>query len=246
MKKILTVFIAFALAFMLFQPVMAAHDIVNIGSEFVRALIKKDDEQVKTYLTTNVVIPEISENTPINRVTGLPSPKENVSVSIAYFDDGKSMEERIAFIWELTFKEDKITDIKVVYDGSNPFMNESNLINEFEGKSKTNVLTVSDFPFEITHIDGDVNKGILVLNYRNADLKGLLQVKVERNDESLEEFKNKDNHYYTLKNEIKALYHPNNLLIFQNKNLLYSISIESSMNLNFKVDDYLKIANSMF
>lgn len=122
MKKTLTIFIAFTLVLILSQPVMATHDIIKIGSEFViTSLIKKDEEHARTYLTSNVVIPEIREDTPINRVTGLPSPNENVSVTMAYFDDGEGMQERIAFIWEITFVEDKVTDIRVVYDGSNPF-----------------------------------------------------------------------------------------------------------------------------
>ena len=45
---------------------------------------------------------------------------ENVMVSVAYFDNGKGSEGRIAFIWEITIIKNKITDIRVVYDGSEP------------------------------------------------------------------------------------------------------------------------------
>lgn len=95
--------------------------------DFIIALTKNDEELARTYLSLNVKIPEIREDTPIRSFSGLPSPKENVVVSVAYFDD-KEKSKRIAFIWEIAFSKDKITDINVVYDGSNPFMNESNII----------------------------------------------------------------------------------------------------------------------
>ena len=93
-------------------------------------MVKKDEKLARTYLSSNVKIPEIGEETPINRILGFPSPKENVRVSIAYFYDGDNMPERIAFIWEITFNKDKITDIRVVNDSSNPFISESNVIKE--------------------------------------------------------------------------------------------------------------------
>ena len=101
--------------------------------------------------------------TPIRRFLGLPSPNENVRVSIAYFYDGDNEPERIAFIWEITSNREKITDIRVVYDGSNPFIDELKAINEYEAKNRTIVLAPSKFPFDITHIDADVDKETLML-----------------------------------------------------------------------------------
>lgn len=251
MRKILTVLMAFTLVFLVIKPVMATtHDVVKIGSEFVITLIKKDEEQARTYLTSDVDIPEIREDTPINRVTGLPSPNENISVTIAYFDDGESMQGRIAFIWEITFSKDTITNIRVVYDGSNPFMNESKVIKEYEAKNKTNILPPSKFPFDITHIDGYVDEDVLVLHYRNADLGGLLQIKVVPHNADLETLKGENDEFYSLKNGTNALYQPNfpspSQLVFQNGNSRYSIGICYSTKENVTVDDLLKIANSMF
>jgi len=251
MRKILIVLIAFTLVFLVIKPVMAAtHDIVKIGSEFVLTLIKKDEEQARIYLTSNVTIPEIREETPINRVTGLPSPNENVSVTIAYFDDGESMKGRIAFIWEITFSKDKIKDIRVVYDGSNPFMNESKVIKEYEAKNKTNILPPSKFPFDVTHIGGYVDEDILMLHYRNANSDGLLQIKVEPDNADLETLKGEKDEFYSLKNGTNALYQPNfspaPQLVFQNEHSRYSISISYETKENVTVDDLLKIANSMF
>ncbi len=121
MKKILFLIPVLALILLITQPVRATDDIVKIGSQFViEYSIKKDEGQARTFLNSNVVIPEIREETPINNVMGLPSPKENVMVSIAYFDDGKGFQGRIALIWEITIVKNKITDIRVVYDGSEP------------------------------------------------------------------------------------------------------------------------------
>lgn len=247
MKKIVAVWMVLLLASILFQPVKAAPPtVVQSGSEFVISyFVKNDEEQARTYLAPNVTIPELREDTPINGVMGLPSPEENVSVAVTYFDDGRGQRGRIAFIWELQFENNKITDIRVVYDGSNPYSNESNLINEFESKSKTNVLAPSEYPFEITHIDGDVSNEQLEINYRDVDTETLMQIRIENNDTPIETFQSNNDQYYTLQNGIKALYKPNSLLIFQNNNQLYSIRMESEEEQNFQVDDYLKVANSM-
>ena len=121
MKKILFLIPVLALILLITQPVRATDDIVKIGSQFViEYSIKKDEGQARTFLNSNVIIPEIVEKTPINSVMGVPSPKENVMVSIAYFDSGEGSRGRIAFIWEIAIIKNKITDIRVVYDGSEP------------------------------------------------------------------------------------------------------------------------------
>jgi hypothetical protein len=171
-------------------------------------------------------------------------------VSIGYFDSEENEPERIAFIWEITSNKEKVTDIRVVYDGSNPFEDESKVIREYQDKMKTPVLAPSEFPFDITHIDAYIDKDTLMLRYRNADLKGLVQIKVVSNVTNLEKIKGENDKYYTLKNGTKALYQPNfptaHQLIFQHKNLKYSIGISKTMKKDIKVEDLLKIANSMF
>ncbi|MGE7694986.1 hypothetical protein ACQKNC_12880 [Lysinibacillus sp. NPDC094177] len=206
---------------------------------------KKEEEQLKTYISSNVTIPEIREETPISGFSGLPSPKENVRVALAYFNDGENMPERIAFIWEITFNQEKVTDIRVVYDGYNPFMNESKIIKEYMKKYIVNILTVSQFPFDITHVKGSINNDILLIRYQNVNSQGLLQVRVEPDEENLKAAEGEN--IYTLKNGIKALYQPNvNQLIFVHDSLKYSISIVSEITENFTVQDLLEIANSMF
>ena len=160
------------------------------------------------HVSSKAEIPEIRENTPILKFSGLPSPENNVMVSIAYFH-AENNSERIAFIWEVTSDKEKITNIRVVYDGSNPFINESKARMEYEAKNKTNVLYPSKFPFDITHINGDVDKDVLMLRYRNADLGGLLQIKVDPHNADLNTLEDINDEFYSLKNGTNALYQPN-------------------------------------
>lgn len=214
------------------------------------AVIKKDEETAKTYLESDVNLPEIREDTPFEGFTGLPSPKENVKVFIAYFDDGEDKPKRIAFIWEITSTKDKITNIRVVFDGSNPMMNELKVVEEYVEKYQKNVLVPSNFPFDVTHVDGYVDKDILMLRYRNKELKGTLQIKVVPKDNvGIERFKGKYDRYYTLKDGTIALYQPNYnpayRMIFSKNDLRYYIGINKSTEKNITVDDLIKVANSM-
>lgn len=227
------------------QPVKSAPDIVKIGSEFVIALIKKDEKKARDYLASNVVIPEIREDTPINRVSGLPSPKKNVSVSIAYFDDGELMKGRIALIWELSYREEQITDIRVVYDGANPFMNETSAVKKYEAETNNTVLVVSSFPFDITHVEGSIEQYSLILKYQNIDTQSTLRVKVEPINSTLETLKSEKDQFYSLKNNIKTLYQPyNHQLIFQYGDFRYFVTIQQ-MKQNTPLSDLIKVANSM-
>jgi len=245
MKKIELVLLAFLLLYFSMQHVKAGPYNDDIVSHFLLAMVKKDEEQVKKYVSSKVKIPEIREETSISRFSGYPSPKENVRVALAYFNDGENMPERIAFIWEVTFHQEEVTDIRVVYDGSNPFMNESKIMKEYMNKQIANILTVSKFPFDITHVEGSINKDILLIRYQNVNLHGLLQVKVEPKEEDLKAAEGEN--MYTLKNGTKALYQPDvNQLIFVHDSFNYSISIESEITKDFTVHDLLEIANSMF
>lgn len=237
--------LVFLLLYFSIQHVKAGPYNDDVVSHFLLAMVKNDEEQLKTYVSSNVKIPEIREETPISSYSSLPSPKESVSVALAYFNDGENRPERIAFIWAVTFNEEEVTDIRIVYDGSNPFMNESKLMKEYMNKYIANILSVSKFPFDITHVEGSINDDILLIRYQNENLQGLLQVKVEPKEEVLEVAEGEN--MYTLKNGIKTLYQPNeNQLTFVHDSLKYSISIESEITQDFTVQDLLEMANSMF
>lgn len=246
MKKILLILLICGLFSFSNHSAMARPYSDDVVSNFMFALFQKDEKLAKTYLNSNVNIPEIREATPFKGFSGLPSPNENVRVTIAYFDDGDNAIKRIAYIWEITYEKEKITDIRVVYDGSNPFKNELKMIEKYETKNNINIDPPSEFPFEVTHVDGIVDEELLIIRYRNADINGLLQIKIEHSKPRIE---TKDDKTYMLKNGIKALYQPNftagEQLTFQYRNLTYSISISRTTELNYSVDDLLKVANSM-
>ncbi|WP_227940280.1 hypothetical protein [Alkalihalobacillus deserti] len=222
----------------------------NVVSNLIHTLVTKGEEEAKSFVASGVEIPEIREKTPITGFSSLNSPDENVRVAIGYFVSEENEPERIAFIWEVTSNKEKVTDIRVVYDGSNPFVDESKIIKEYQDKMKTPVLAPSEFPFDITHIRAYIDKDTLMLRYRNANLQEFVQIKVAPNITGLEKIKGEADKYYTLKNGTKALYQPNFLpahqLIFQHKNLKYTIGISKTTKKDIKVEDLLKIANSMF
>lgn len=247
MRKILIILVTLGL-FVSSSQLASATQNRNVVSKFMIALVKRDEKLAKSYVDSDVKIPEIRENTPFRGFTGLPSSKQDVRVVIAYFEDDLSG-ERIAFIWEVTANNEKIKDIRVVYDGSNPLMNEQITVKEYEAKFHKQVLVPSHFPFEITHVHGDIYEDELILRYRNVDIKGLVQIKVAPKTHELEMFKRKNDTLYTLKNGAKALYQRDvpaaYQLIFQQDGLQYYVGIGKHIKKKFTVDDVIKIVESM-
>ncbi|MFC7686411.1 hypothetical protein [Ureibacillus sp. GCM10028918] len=60
MKKLIAILMGLTFTLTLFQPVNAATVIVRNGSEFVIAyFVKNDENRARTYLASNVSIPEL-------------------------------------------------------------------------------------------------------------------------------------------------------------------------------------------
>jgi hypothetical protein len=127
MYKIMIILFSSFLLFFNVQHVLAVQPKKDVISNFTMALFQEDNMLARSYLDKDVHLPKIRENTKITGISGLPSPKENVKVIIAYFKAENGNPNRIGFIWEVTYTKDKITNIRVVYDGSNPLMNEYSL-----------------------------------------------------------------------------------------------------------------------
>ncbi|GAB1792607.1 hypothetical protein [Priestia megaterium] len=216
---------------------------------FVHSLTRMGSEQAEKYVSPNVDIPEIREDTPLLTIQGLPSSKENELILIGYFNDKKVANERIAFIWKVSFTKTQITDINEVYNGSNPFMNEIQAIEKYEKRHHVDILKPTNFPFEVTHIDTQQDKDTLIIRYRNDKLSGLFQLKVTETNHSLENYKGIKDVPYTLKNGTKALYQPNYFpakqLLFQQGKLMYTVGISKATKKDITANDLLKIANSM-
>jgi hypothetical protein len=87
--------------------------------------------------------------------------------------------ERIAFIWEVSIKNNKISKIKVVSDAANPYMNELIVTKEYKEKFNKEILVPMHFPFKMTHVDGKVNGKKLFLHYQNKEIGGALEIETE-------------------------------------------------------------------
>lgn len=223
------------------------------AQKFARAILRNDFDEAQKYVDKDFVqIPEIRENSPIRGIQLVSSPEEGVKILLANFYDEVLKGERLAFIWELAVKGDRITRIRVLFDGANPLVDEGRLIREYQLKFKRHVMVPTEFPFKITHFNGYVdNNESLEFVYRNDDLEGFFRVKVFPIVGELERYKRKDDVYYLLKDGTKALYRPNfelgYELRFQKNGMQYTLAIgnKKMLKAKFKAKDLLKIANSM-
>ncbi|MGM0885202.1 MAG: hypothetical protein ACQEXQ_29685 [Bacillota bacterium] len=223
------------------------------ADQFAKAILRDDFDQAKKYVDKDFVqIPEVRENSHISGIQLVSSPEKDVKILLAHYDDEVLKGERLAFIWELTIKGDRITKIRVLFDGANPLVDEARLIREYQKKFKRQVLVPTEFPFEITHFNGYVDGDeSLELVYRNEALNGYFRVKASPIVVELERYKGKDDVYYLLKDGAKALYRPKfelgYELRFQKNGMQYTLAIgnKKMLKAKYKATDLLKIANSM-
>jgi hypothetical protein len=113
--------------------------------------------------------------------------------------------QRIAFIWEVTTSNNKISDIRVVYDGANPMMNEQKAISDYRNKYQKNILVPKFFPFEVTHVDSKVIGNNLTISYKNATTNSVIEVNVTPKSKSLDQLKGRKEKLTTLKSGRKVL-----------------------------------------
>ncbi|WP_456278815.1 hypothetical protein [Bacillus sp. AK128] len=143
-------------------------DLVRI--QFIDAIVHRDQEKLTTLVLPNVTIPDIREDTPISRIKGLPSSKKDTMVLIGHFKEEKleNSDEgitRIAFIWEVTLTNNKVSNITVVSDAANPFMNELRATKTYRSKYNKTVLVPSYFPYDITHVKSNIIDDKITIEY---------------------------------------------------------------------------------
>lgn len=98
----------------------------NVISEFKHALFKNDKKLMQSYVTEGIELPTFQKEKPIHEIKIVPSPKENTTVLISYSkdtDDGFT----IGCILEIVTKNNKISRINQIYDGTNPLMKEATI-----------------------------------------------------------------------------------------------------------------------
>jgi hypothetical protein len=255
--KILTLSLLIVFSFVAPQFIKA--ESTNNSGEFfrhfARALHDKDESKLKSLIDPSVKIPEIRENTPISSLETLPSPRKNTYVIIGSFrddsfDDCMGGCQRIAFIWEVLMKSDRISKIKVISDEANPFMNEVILTKEYKEKFNKQIYGPGYFPFKITHVSGKISGEKITLYYKNV--KTPCVVKIHAEPTAGEIILPKGNMYklITLHKGYKGFMGelPEGYeLILLNDNIQYNVKlIGDSTNYKPSKRDLIKVVNSMF
>jgi hypothetical protein len=228
---------------------MKTKDIIH---EFMMSIVKKDEHSAKSLVENSTKIPEIRENTPIQGHQGLPSPQKNKRLIIGYFEredyeEIADTDRRIAFIWELTVPKDKITSIDVVYDGSNPFMNEP--VNEFKKMFKKEIIVPSYLPFDVTHVQGSVNHNNASWYYANNKSNGRLEFKVTPYSDTKLVKNDRDNKSFTLKNGnkvfLKNIKNGYQLTLFHEQ-MKYIVRLKGGKSYKPSEQDLIEVVNSTF
>jgi hypothetical protein len=149
-----------------------------------RGLYERDAKKLNALVEPGVKIPEIRENSPVMGLSTLPSTHKDTVIVIGNFRDcmGERQDEcieRIAFIWEVSFKNNKISNIKVISDVANPHMNELIVTKEYRQKFNKEILVPMHFPFKMTHVNGKVSGENIFLQYQNKEIAGILEIQAE-------------------------------------------------------------------
>lgn len=222
----------------------------TVISDFKQALLKNDKKLMRSYVTEGIELPTFQTNKHIHEIKIVPSPKEDTTILISYFKDtdGKFT---IGYILEIVTKNNKISRINQIYDGTNPLMKEATIVKEYEMKYKKHILTPTKFPFEIHEFQGYIYNDYLSLHYYNEDINGIFKITVSPVHHKLDQYVHKGTKFYNLKHNIKAVYNPHfdlaYELIFQQNGFQYIIAIGNKRYIKgtYNVKDLIQIAESM-
>ncbi|OCT13337.1 hypothetical protein A8709_03535 [Paenibacillus pectinilyticus] len=229
----------------------------KVVEHFINHVIKNEHDLARSYLfDTRLAIPELKETTAIGKFNVLTTPqKKDTQVVVAYFK-GEPGGERVAFIWEIIVRDEKISYIQVIHDGAKPLLEEAKLVKEYQLKYHRRVLVPTEFPAEITGFHGYMTEKngtlpeTLDLGYGMESLHSYLHIAVFPVTEHLDRFIWKNTEILQLKDGTKVLYHANFDLgyeiRFQKDGLNYKLAVgKKNLSKKFTVDDLLKIAESM-
>ncbi|PDY37105.1 hypothetical protein COO17_23880 [Bacillus wiedmannii] len=252
--KLTTTFIkSFCVFFLLYfqsNSIIMAKSQTDVISEFKHALLKNEKKLMQSYVTEGVELPTFQKEKPIHEIKIVPSPKEDTTILISYSKDTDN-EFTIGCILEIVTKNNKISQINQIYDGTNPFMKEATIVKKYEMKCKEHILTPTKFPFEIHEFQGYIYNDYLNLQYYNEDINGIFKITVSPVQNKLGFYVHRGAKFYSLKNNIKALYNPHfdsaYELIFQKNGFQYTIAIGNKRYIQgkYNVKDLIQIAESM-
>ncbi|MEH7378573.1 hypothetical protein [Neobacillus drentensis] len=155
-----------------------------------------------------------------------------------------------SFVAPHFIKADRISEIKVISDEANPFMNELILTKEYKEKFNKQIYGPGYFPFKITHVSGKISGEKITLYYKNV--KTPCVVKIQAEPTAGEIILPKGNMYKPTKlqkgykgfiGELPEGYE----LILLIDNIQYNVKlIGNSTNYKPSKSDLIKVVNSMF
>lgn len=198
-----------------------------------------------------VYIPEIKTDSPIGEYNIVPTPQRKDTMLVVAFYKDEIRDDRVAFIWELVVKNDKVSHIETIYNGTIPLLEEAKLVKEYELKFQKNVLVPFKFPFEITDFHGYLDNDYLSLTYRSEPINGMVKISVSPAERQLNFFKANKDEFHALNDGTKVLYRISDPLeygiIFQKDGLQYHIGIGNKKYLKkkFSAHHLQQIAESM-
>ncbi|WP_156825955.1 hypothetical protein [Paenibacillus terrigena] len=183
----------------------------DVSMQFAQAIRVKDYSLAQSYMSYGVTLPEIRENSPITSYQLVNSPLKHVKVLTANFLDETLGGERLALIWEITVENNKITNIRTVFDGANPLVDEAKLIHDYQQLFQREIYVPAHFPFEITHFSGEIQHihQRLVLRYHNSAINGIIQIYIMPATIALEKYKGFHDQFHTFHDGTKVLYRTN-------------------------------------
>ncbi|MFD6510500.1 hypothetical protein [Bacillus sp. NPDC060175] len=248
--KLIKTFCIFILLYFQSTSIIMAKSQTDVISKFKHALLKNDEKLMQSYVTEGIKLPAFQKDKHFHEIVEVPSPKEDTTILITYVKDTNNV-FTIGSILEIVTKNNKISQINQIYDGTNPFMKEATIVKEYELKYKQHILTPTIFPFKIQQFHGHIYNNYLELHYNNEDINAILKITVSPIQNKLVQYVHKGTKFYRLKNNIKAIYNPHfdlaYELIFQKDSFQYKISIGNKLHLKrkYNVNDLIQIAESM-
>lgn len=256
MRNVLLITLVLAISSLFVSNYVQAEP-TQVVDKFINHLIKKDQDAARRYLfSESVKIPELDETKQIGGFNILTTPQRNdTQIVVAYFN-GEPGGERMAFIWEVIVKDEQISYIQVIHDGTKPLLEEAKLVKEYQLKFHRRVLVPTEFPTEITGFHGYLTEKngtqpeMLDLEYGMESLHSYLHIAIIPATENLDRFIWKNTEILKLKDGTKVLYNSNFDLgyemRFQKYGLNYKLTVgKKNLSKKFTVDDLLEIADSI-
>ncbi|ACS99866.1 hypothetical protein [Paenibacillus sp. JDR-2] len=172
---------AFIMAMLLLVPAFGAEAMPKQEAvhQMINALLRHKYDLAQSYLANGVKMPEIREDSPVIQVEGLPSTKKDQRILIGYFWDEAFKSKRMAFIWELTIKQDRIIRLDALYDGANPLVNENKVVRNYRNQFDRHVMVPGQFPFKVHKVQGEIIGRRITLQYEDDANDRFLLIQAE-------------------------------------------------------------------